>query len=253
MHPNYALVASMLPPMEFGQYYTLGSSRFFHGQVIFAEIDPEYRNPYFNIDEQFAEMTPKADGTPKRTKFVSCYRVLEHLDLKAFRDLYVTSSLGKVLRLQSAPYDKQHQIGYIRTFQEVCPLNTVVLSYMTPQEFGSYITDPGQPKGAPKVMFCQIDFDIDYFLNEIKNDPFITSPIPNVHSHKLAEQIAEIQANPNKGVKGISLDSALGKLSFLRLRTGFWFAAGEELLFYPIPSRDVLESEHYEWFRSLVQ
>ena len=38
MWPNYALVASNLPPEEFGKHYTLGSSRYFHGQVVFAEI-----------------------------------------------------------------------------------------------------------------------------------------------------------------------------------------------------------------------
>ena len=49
MFPNHALVASMLPPVEFGKHYTVGSSRFFHGQVVFAEIDigvPERLFPY---------------------------------------------------------------------------------------------------------------------------------------------------------------------------------------------------------------
>ena len=253
MHPNYALVASMLPPSEFGKHYTLGSSRFFHGQVMFAEIDINFRNDYFPIERYLDEVHAKPDGSPKRTKFIKCYRVLEHMDLSAFKGLYVSSSLGKVLGLESEPYDREHKKGYIRTFQEICPLSTIVFTYMTPQEFGKYITDPEQPKGAPKVMFCQIDFDVDRYLAEIKQDPYITSPIPNVHSHKLREQILELQANPNKRVKGISLDSALGRLPFLKLRTGFWIAAGNELLYYPIPDRQVLESVHYEWFRSLQQ
>lgn len=253
MHPNYALVASMLPPTEFGKHYTLGSSRFFHGQVIYAEIDVNYRHPYFPIDRYLDETRPNADGSPKRTKFVKCYRVLEHLELSAFHGLYVTSSLGKVLALRPEPYEKEHERGYVRTFQEICPLSTVVLTYMTPQEFGKFITDPEQPKGAPKVMFCQIDFDVDSYLDEIDRDPFITSPIPNVHSHKLRDQILELRANPAKRVKGISLDSVLGRLSFVRLRTGFWIAAGAELLYFPIPDRQVLESVHYEWYRSLDQ
>ena len=51
MWPNYALVASNLPPDEFGKHYTLGSSRYFHGQVVFAEIDPNYRNDFLKIDK----------------------------------------------------------------------------------------------------------------------------------------------------------------------------------------------------------
>ena len=65
--------------------------------------------------------------------------------------------------------------------------------------------------------------------------------------------LSELQANPHKRVKGISLDSALGRLSFLRLRTGFWIAGGTDLLYYGIPDRQTLETEHYEWYRSLDQ
>ena len=94
--PNYALVASMLPPHEFGKHYTIGSSRYFHGQTIFAEIDVDYRHDYFEIPRFLDEMKPGPDGQPKRTKFVSCYRVLEHIELSAFKNLYVTSASGTV-------------------------------------------------------------------------------------------------------------------------------------------------------------
>jgi hypothetical protein len=251
MFPNHALVASMLPPEEFGKHYTVGSSRFFHGQVVFAEIDIGFRDDYFPIDRMLAEVKPKPDGSPKRTKFIKTYRVLEHLDLASFKSLYVTSVSGKVLRLDRKTYNRVHKQGLIRTFQEICPLSAVVLTYMTPPEFGEFITDPDQPKGAPKVMFTQIELNIAKFLNEIEVNPFLDSPIPNVHAHKLRDQIFELQANPHKRLKGISLDSAFGRLSFLRLRTGFWIAHQKDLLYYPIPDRGTLEKEHYDWYRSL--
>ena len=68
---------------------------------------------------------------------------------------------------------------------------------MTPQEFGAYITDPKQPKGAPKVMFTQIDFTIEDFLVQIEENPFRDSPIPNVHPHMLKEQFLELRGNPH--------------------------------------------------------
>ena len=34
-------------------------------------------------------------------------------------------------------------------------------------DFGELITDPEQPKSAPKVLFNQIDFDIDDFLEKL--------------------------------------------------------------------------------------
>ncbi|NIP98069.1 MAG: hypothetical protein GWO24_33455, partial [Akkermansiaceae bacterium] len=84
MWPNYALVGSNLPPEEFGKHYTLGSSRYFHGQVLFAEIDPNYRHPELKIDKYIDEVKPNAAGEPKRTKFMCTYRVLEHVDFSAF-------------------------------------------------------------------------------------------------------------------------------------------------------------------------
>ena len=251
MWPNHALVASNLGTNEFGRHYTTGSSRYFHGQVVFAEIDPAYRHDYFEIDRYMVEVVPKPDGSPKRTKFISTYRVLEHLDLQAFRDLFVTSVEGKVLPLKQAPYERQHDPGFIRTFQEICPLNAIVLSYMTPPEFGKFITDPHQAKSAPKVFFTQINLDIDAFISDLESNPFHGSPIPNVHPQKLRDHILEIRGNPNKKIKGISLDSAFGRISFLSLRTGFWIACGEDFLFWPIPDKATLERDHFEWLRSL--
>ena len=72
MWPNYALVASNLPPEEFGKHYTVGSSRYYHGQVIFAQIADDYRNDYFQIDELMKDVVPNLAGRPKRTKFISC-------------------------------------------------------------------------------------------------------------------------------------------------------------------------------------
>lgn len=253
MHPNEALVASMLPPAEFGKHYTVGSSRYFHSQVVFAEIDTDYRNDYFPVEEYLEDLVPKADGTPKRTKFIKTYRVLEHIGLDAFQSLYITSSVGKTLQLEKQDYEGEHESGWIRTFQEMCPHSMILLTYMDPHEFGSYITDAAQPKGAPKMLFTQIDFHTNDFLRDLEADPFLSSPIPNVHPHKLREQVVQLKNNPHKGVKGISLDSVFGHISFLRLRTGFWIAGDGELIYWSIPGREVLEAEHYEWLRSLTQ
>ncbi len=254
MYPNFGLVASMLPPVEFGRHYAIGSTRYFQGQVIFIEVDINFRHDFFPIDEVLREVKPKADGSPKRTKFVKTYRVLEHLDLSALKSLYVTSTSGKVLEIERKNYNRTHKPSLIRTFQEICPFSYVLLTYMTPPEFGVYITDPkNHARGAPKVMFTQIDLPIEKFLREIEENPFLGSPIPNVHPHKLRDQILELRAHPEKLMKGVSLDSALSRLPFLRLRTGFWIAAPNEFVYYPIPDRETLENEHSAWFKSLSQ
>ena len=81
MHPNPSLVASQLEPLEFGKQYSVGTKRFYQGKLLFVEVDPAFRNDYFPIDEYLEKTVAKPDGSPKRTKIISSYRVLEHLDL----------------------------------------------------------------------------------------------------------------------------------------------------------------------------
>ena len=88
-------------------------------------------------------------------------------------------------------------------------------------------------------------------IHEIEVDPFHKSPIPNVHPHKLRDQILEMRANPEKKLKGISLDAAFGQMSFLQLHNGFWIAEAENLLYYPIPDEETLKNDHYDWYRAL--
>ncbi len=82
MHPNHALIASQLDPEHFAKHYTQGSTRYFEGRLIFVEVDPSFRHPYFNIDGAMADLAPHEDGRPKATKFISSYRTLEHVDFK---------------------------------------------------------------------------------------------------------------------------------------------------------------------------
>ncbi len=49
LHPDSALVASQLNPEQFAKHYVAGSSRHYEGKVIFASIDINFRNPYFDI------------------------------------------------------------------------------------------------------------------------------------------------------------------------------------------------------------
>lgn len=54
-----ALIASMLPPEEFGQYYATGHKFKSKGQAVFFEVDPTYRHEYFDIDGCYARCVTK--------------------------------------------------------------------------------------------------------------------------------------------------------------------------------------------------
>jgi hypothetical protein len=51
LYPNQALIASQLGPQDFARHYLVGSIRHYNGKLVFAEINPDFRNPYFAIDE----------------------------------------------------------------------------------------------------------------------------------------------------------------------------------------------------------
>src|SRR5512135_2455019 len=97
--PINALVASQLRPEDFAQHYAVGSAKHFRGKVIFAEVDVNFRHPYFEIDHYLSLTVPHPDGLPKKTKFISSYAVLEHVDLKSLRHLYLVTTNGKSLEI----------------------------------------------------------------------------------------------------------------------------------------------------------
>lgn len=249
--PNSALIASQYNPEQFARHYVSGSTRHYAGKVIFAEIDTEFRNPYFDIDKGYEGLVPHEDGRPKATKFISSYRVLEHMDLDALKKLYLVSAEGSILGLDSAPYDKVHRPDFLRTMVEIDPMRMIVLTSLDFSQFADYITKPDNPKGAPKVLYTQIDLNIEEFLKDFENNPLMPSPIPSVHPAKLRDAIYELRMYKDKKTKGLSLDSNLNKKSYKYLRHGFMFASQEKTKFFPIPEEREIEKTNFKFWRTM--
>lgn len=247
--PINALVASQLEPVEFAQHYTIGSAKHYRGKVIFTEVDINYRHSHFDIEHYLSLTIEKTDGFPKKTKFVASYAVLEHVDLKALKNLYLVTSNGKTLEIPSQPYTAINEPGLVRIYQEITPLSNLVASTLDQRAFGKYITSETKSKGAPKICFTQFEFNVADFLEKNKNRDLMYSPIPENNPARLYEYLIELKTDPVKKTKTISLSSSLLEASYSLVRHGIWFAAGDDLVFYPIPSRDQLENKYYDWWR----
>lgn len=252
LYPNEALVASQLSPSEFGQHYSIGSTRHFSGKVIFAEVDINYRSDYFRLDDYLASTESGVPGRPKRTKFVKSYRVLENLDFAALRQLFLVTTDGAVLGLdRSTDPESDTGVPRIRVYQEICPLRLVVASRLDPHAFGAYITQGTWSKGAPKMFYTQWDID----LQEVVNRPGVYAPhlgpLPNVSPDSLPTALKELQADPNKKTKTISLNPSLDTMSYKAIKTGFWFSDGTTTVFYRMPTMDELHTNHRAWWRRL--
>ena len=251
LHPDSALVASQLKPEQFAKHYVAGSSRHYEGKVIFASIDINFTNPYFDIDRGIAGLVPHQDGRPKATKFISTYRVLEHIDFKTIEKLYLTTPDAVTLELSASKHKIPHPEGKLRIFAEIDPLNMLLLTDYNFIEFGRFITDPHNPKGAPKIFYTQIDIDIDDFLNDIRLHPFVGMPIETLHPSKLRDAIYEIKDNPGKRTKGLSLYSSLNSIPYRCLRYGFMFSEQKSSRFFRLPKPEEIEKANYRFWRSM--
>ncbi|MFZ1290631.1 MAG: hypothetical protein WAR79_11110 [Melioribacteraceae bacterium] len=250
--PINALVASQLEPERFGEHYTMGSAKHFSGKVIFAELDINFRNDYFEIDKYLALTVLDTDGLPKKTKFISSYNVLEHVELSAIKKLFLCTINGKVLPIEPSEYTAYNQPGMIRIYQEITPLETLVASNKDQRDFGKFITTGTKSKGAPKICFTQIDFNIDHFFETNKNKEIFTIDLPGVNPYRFYNCVNELVEKPDKTTKTISLGSLLKEISYKFLRHGFWFASGEELKFFPMPSETELENKYYYWWKHVL-
>jgi hypothetical protein len=251
LYPNQALVASQLSPQAFAQHYLIGSVRHYSGKLVFAQIDINFRHPYFDIDAGLKELVPHADGSPKRTKFISSYRVMEHMDFDSITSVYLSTAEAQVLQLKPQPYDKVHRPGFLRTFAEIAPLSMLVMSPMDMLEFGRYVTQPGNAKGCPKLLYTQIELNVDEFLKNFEANPFMPAPFSFLHPSKLRDAILQTRADPEKKTKGLALACPLDQISFKTLRHGFMFASQEKTKFFPMPSLQELEASQFRFWSQL--
>ena len=160
-----AMIASMLAPDEFGAYYAVGSHKKQRGQAVFAEIDPGFRNDYFKIEQGLAQCVPHENGLPKRSVYISEYRVLEHVPLAAIQKLYLVTMYGEVLGLESSKVLPEAGRG-LHMYQELAPVNPRVISVLGPVDFYRFvIQDPLSLIHLPAISFVELR------LGELATDP----------------------------------------------------------------------------------
>jgi hypothetical protein len=250
LFPNEALVASQLTPEEFGKHYSIGSTRHFTGKVIFVEVDTGFRHPFFKIDEYLKLTESDAPDRPKRTKFVKSYRVLEHIDFSAMGRLFLVTTDGAVLGLDKAALPESAQ-EHVRLYQEICPLRLLVASRLDPHQFGHYITEETWSKGAPKIFFTQYDIDVETTVDDEEVHAYHMGPLPNVNPTNLPTALKELREDPKKKTKTVNLNPNLDYVSYKVIKHGFWFSAGQNTVFYQMPTMDELHENHYSWWRKL--
>ncbi len=251
LHPGPALIASQMGPEQFARHYLAGSIRHYSGKVIFAEMDPTFRNPYFHIDEYLSDVHEHEDGRPKATKFISVYRVLEHLDFSLIRHLYLSTPEGAVLTLDPGEDVQTREPGLLRVYAEINPVRMLVLTRMNFMEFGDLVTSPSILRSVPAMVYTQLEFDAEAFLNDFELNPMLPSPLPKVHPSKLRDAIYELQGSSRKPTKGLLLDSSFDSIPYKMVRHGFMFARHGEYRFFRMPAMQEIEKSNYKFWKAM--
>ena len=239
-----ALIASQLPPLEFGNYMAVGTKKRIRGQAIFFEIDLE-RMENLPRDYMNKRLVPYPDGEPKRSVYLSIYRVMENVPLEALKDLYLITVDGKVLELKPADY-KTEEEDVIHLYQQFNPIQTRVASKLTPPEFIEFLTSTSKPVSTPKLFFAELK------LNKLATDP--NAPIhdlPYPNPDHLRDCIKKLNQSEERLTKTV-LRQFKGELPYRTVKTGFFFGEGKNFLFYPFPNVRELEEKYFSWWRSAL-
>jgi len=242
-----ALIASMLPPAEFGAYLSTGTKKRNKGQAIFFEVDLDQIEGLIDMDSLNKRCVPKENGRPKSSVYLSVYRVLELIPLKALKSLYLTTDNGHTLELKKSEYDLSREIkGKLHLFQELLPVSPLVASDLTPSEFLKRLTDGSIPIVLPKLFF------VDLKLGELSSNPLGGSVenLPYSNIGHLRDCLEILRGEYEKHMKTVQRVYS-GSLLYRTIESGFYIGSGKDIIFYSYPTLSELENINYEFFRSI--
>ena len=239
------LIASMLPPAEFGRYYSVGTKVHSRGEAIFFEVDPTGLPPgEFPLHLMDERCVPKPDGSPKKSVYLAIYRVLSRIPVAALGNLYLVTKDGQTLALRRSDYEREPD-RQAHLYQEFCPIDPMVASCLEPLQFCRAITDPKRPVHVPRIVFSQLS------LRGLAYDPVNGAahdlPYPNLQH--LREILSSLLSGESKSSK-LFLKQVSDGVYYRTIRGGFYVGDQEDFAFYAFPSMADLEADHYAWWRS---
>lgn len=242
-----ALIGSMLPPKEFGAYLSTGTRKRNKGQAIFFELDYDHVKSLIDVEYLDRRCISKPDGSPKHTVYLSVYKVLEMIPIKAFKSLYLSTETGIVLELKPSEYDKSKEVkDTLHLYQELCPVTPQVASILSPPEFLRVLTD-----GTLQIRFPKL-FIVDLKLGELASNPLKGSaenlPYPSI-GH-LRDCLETLTKGDQKKMKTV-LRFYKGELLYRSVESGYYLGGDNEMIYYRYPSMGELEKLNYDFFRTL--
>ncbi len=242
-----ALIASMLPPNEFGTYFAVGTQKKARGEAMYFAVDRNFSSSYFPMSEIDDRCVPHANGEPKHSVYLSVYRALEHVPLSAIGNLYLATRDGRVLEIAPSKTIAEAPHRY-KLYQEICPVDPRVVSTLDPAKFAAFMTDPRRSIHVPRIFFA--DLKLDRLAEDPEKGKADDLPYPNIDH--LRSCLAELKGAPEKLSKTVDRIAPVG-FPYRTVDTGFYLGGDGGVRFYPMPPQADLQTKHYVWWRSASQ
>lgn len=189
-----ALIASQLDPKQFGTYMATGSKKGASERIIFCRLSGEFGD-HFDWEYARAKCIPHSYRDPKHSVYLGVYRVFEHIPAANLDALFLTTRDGRTLELESSDNStsRDNSEGFF-IYQELCPVNPVIVSRLDPEKFAQYVTDEENKISMPHVMFA------DLKVIDLKN-PERTGNIGAVYDRKIPHLMECIASVTTEGGK----------------------------------------------------
>lgn len=238
-----ALIASMLPPREFGSYYAIGTRHHVRGSAIFFELDPDFRSDQFDFNAALERCRPAPDGSPKKSVYLGIYRVLSRIPVSALGSLYLTTGDGMTLGLERAQYAPEAG-RQLHLYQEFSPVTPLVASRLEPQAFCRFITDASQPVHVPRIVFAELH------LQGLATDPLHgdAGNLPYADIDHIRDVLAELDRDGKK--TKLVFKQVTSEPRYRMIRGGLYVGDQQDFAFYRMPPPDELDRHHRPWWRS---
>jgi hypothetical protein len=134
-------------------------------------------------------------------------------------------------------------------YQEFCPVTPRVASLLEAKDFAAAITDTTQPVSLPALAFAEL------MLDRLGDDPEANGVdnLPYGSLEHLRDCLRELRAKRGKTSKLVVRHLEQDVL-FRTILRGFYAAsAGGGFKSFPMPSKEELETTHYNWWRSALR
>ncbi len=120
-----------------------------------------------------------------------------------------------------------------------------IASLMDPDDFCVFITNPRLPFHVPRICFADLD------LKELADNPECgrADDLPYPHVAHLRDCLMQIGRPGGPPTKTVDRTTS-SEFPYRLVGDGFWLGDAQGVLHYPFPTRERLDREYHDWWRS---